>query len=201
MTPFALGETALIVVDMQRGFSPLCPDELPMAGSLELIPRINQLLELNWRQIHASQDWHPANHRSFLGNRDNHYPPHCVQGTPGCEFLPGLHTHRFHAIWRKGFDSEFEAYAVTAQHPEFGALLVLGGIKRVFICGLATNICCYSTARDLRHEHLNVAIIEDASAGIDIPSANLFQEQAKEEGLKIGISYVTSAQVFAGAQA
>jgi hypothetical protein len=34
--------------------------------------------------------------------------------TPGAEFLPGLHTDRFGAIWRKGYDANFEAYAVTA---------------------------------------------------------------------------------------
>ena len=72
-------------------------------GGLEIVWAVNQLLHLPFRRIDASQDWHPPDHCSFLGRRDNHYPPHCVIGTPGAEFLPGLHTERFHTIWRKGF--------------------------------------------------------------------------------------------------
>lgn len=199
MSPITLSKAALIVVDMQRGFSPLCPDELPITGALEIVPVVNTLLSLGWQQIHASQDWHPPDHCSFLGQRDNHYPPHCVQGTPGAEFLPGLQTQRFQAIWRKGFAKDFEAYAVTAQHHQFGALLVLSGIRHVFICGLAKNICCFETARDLRRENLDVSLVEDASAGIDVPSVNLYQDQAKQQGLALGIRYVASRDVIASA--
>src|SRR4051794_37060490 len=117
MTPLALRACALLVVDAQQGFSPLCPEELPVPGALEIVPRVNRLLALPWSRIDASQDWHPADHRSFLGRADNLYPPHCLQGTRGAEFLPGLQTERFHAIWRKGYLRDVEAYAVTAQHP------------------------------------------------------------------------------------
>ena len=199
MQAFSLATAALVVVDMQRGFSPLCPEELPIQGALEIIPAVNRLLELGWRQIHASQDWHPANHRSFLGRRDNHYPPHCVQGTDGADFLPGLHTDRFQAIWRKGYQADFEAYAITAQHPQFGSLLISSGIHRVFICGLATNICCYFTARDLRRDGLEVSIVEDGCAGIDVPSANLFQADARRDGQALGIEYIRAADIMSNA--
>ena len=111
--------------------------------------------------------------------------------------MPGLHTERFHAIWRKGFDRDFEAYAVTAQHPGFPAVLRASGITTAIVCGLATNICCFYTARDLCRERFRVLLVEDASAGIDVPSANLFQEGAKQEGQQAGIEYVTGAEVFA----
>jgi hypothetical protein len=35
-------------------------------------------------------------------------------GTPGAEFLSGLRTNRFGTIWRKGYDCDNEAYALTA---------------------------------------------------------------------------------------
>src|SRR5207249_882740 len=127
MMPIRLRESGLLVVDAQRGFTSLCPKELPVPSGLDIVPAINRLLELPWSRIDASQDWHPPNHCSFLGQRDNLYPPHCVAGTPGAEFLPSLRTERFHAIWRKGFDPNFEAYAVTAQHPGFAGLLRAGG--------------------------------------------------------------------------
>jgi nicotinamidase/pyrazinamidase len=39
-------------------------------------------------------------------------------------------------------------------------------------------------------------MIEDASAGIDIPAANLFQAAAKREGRTLGIEYVASSQLL-----
>ena len=182
--------SALLVVDVQRGFTSLCPAELPVPGGLEIVPNVNRLLDLPWKRIDASQDWHPPDHCSFLGRRDNLYPPHCVIGTPGAEFLPGLHTERFHAIWRKGYDRDFEAYAVTAQHPGYVVLLKSENIAAVTICGIATNICCFFAARDLRRAGFEVSIVEDASAALDVPAAGLFQAKAKEEGIGLGIRYV-----------
>jgi len=199
MEPIRLRESALLVVDAQQGFTELCPKELPVPGGLAIVPNVNRLLELPWRRIDASQDWHPPDHRSFHGRRDGYYPPHCVAGTRGAEFLPGLRTERFHTIWRKGFDPDFEAYALTAQHAAYPALLRGCGIRTVAVCGLAANICCFYAARDLRREGLRVLLVEDASAGIDVPAAGLFQKQARQEGRALGIEYATTAQVLQGA--
>jgi nicotinamidase/pyrazinamidase len=181
--------SSLLVVDMQCGFTSLCPAELPVPGGLEIVPNVNRLLDLPWARIDASIDWHPPDHCSFLGQRDNLYPPHCVAGTRGAEFLPGLKVERLHAIWRKGFQRDFEAYAVTAQHPGMPALLRATGIDTVVVCGIATNICCFFAARDLRKAGFGVTMVEDASAGIDVPAAGLFQAKAKEDGQRLGIRY------------
>jgi nicotinamidase/pyrazinamidase len=187
--------SSLLVVDAQQGFTSLCPQELPVPGGLEIVAPINRLLELPWRRIDASQDWHPPDHCSFLGQRDNLYPPHCVAGTRGAEFIPGLHTEHFHTIWRKGYERDRDAYAVTAQHPGLSALLRADGIEEVVVCGLATNICCYYAARDLRRKGFRVTMVEDASAGIDVPAANLYQERARADGLQLGIQYRTTDQL------
>jgi nicotinamidase/pyrazinamidase len=201
MQPVDLHKSALLVVDVQRGFTTLCPTELPVPGGLEIVPQVNCLLALRWARIDASADWHPPNHRSFLGRRDNLYPPHCVAGTPGADFLPGLHTERFHTIWHKGYDADFEAYAITAQHPGFPSLLTGHGIGTVAVCGLATNICCFFAARDLRQAGFRVLLVEDASAGIDVPAAGLFQDRARAEGQQLGMEYVTTAKVIAATTA
>jgi nicotinamidase/pyrazinamidase len=196
MAPLDLSRSALLVVDAQRGFSELCPAELPVPGALAIVPAVNRLLELPWARIDASQDWHPPDHCSFLGQRDNLYPPHCVQGTEGAEFLPGLNTPRLQTIWRKGFQRGFEAYALTAQHPGYVALLRASGIEAVAVCGVATNICCFFAARDLRRAGFRVLMAEDASAGIDVPAAGLYQAKARAEGVAEGVEYVTTAEVL-----
>ncbi len=195
MDTLSLQTTSLLVVDAQRGFTSLCPKELPVPGGVEIVPNVNRLLALRWRRIDASQDWHPPNHCSFLGQRYNLYPPHCVMETPGAEFLPGLYTERFHAIWRKGFDPDFEAYAVTAQHPAFIETLRGSGVAAAVVCGIATNICCFFAAKDLRQAGFRVFMVEDASAGIDVPAANLYQAKAKAEGQQLGIQYVSTQEI------
>lgn len=192
MPPLDYPTSALLVVDVQEGFTALRPAELPVPGGVEIVPAIDRLLALPWRRIDASQDWHPPDHRSFLGQRDGLYAPHCVIGTPGAEFVPGLDTRRFHAIWRKGYDRDFEAYAITAQHPGYVALLKADGVSTVAVCGIATNICCFFAACDLRRAGFRVLMVEDACAGIDVPAAGLYQAKAKEEGLALGIEYVES---------
>jgi nicotinamidase/pyrazinamidase len=189
-------EISLLAVDLQKGFTTLCPKELPVPGGLEIVPQVNRLLALPWARIDASQDWHPPDHCSFLGRRDNLYPPHCVIGTPGAEFLPGLNTERFHAIWRKGFERDRDAYAVTAQHPAFVDLLRASRVRTVVVCGIATNICCFYSARDLRRAGFDVLLVEDASAGIDVPAADLFQDRARAEGQHLGIRYLATADLL-----
>jgi nicotinamidase/pyrazinamidase len=187
--------TSLLVVDVQQGFTVLRPAELPVPGGLEIVPRVNELMDLPFARIDATQDWHPPDHCSFLGRRDNLYPPHCVAGTLGAEFLPGLHTDRFSTVWRKGYDRDFEAYAVTAQHRAFAGFLKASGVTTVVVCGIATNICCFFAARDLVAAGFAVWMAEDASAGIDVPAAGLFQAKAKDEGLALGLRYVTVRNV------
>src|SRR6266567_4768834 len=135
MTSISLKKSGLLVVDVQQGFTTLCPGELPVPGGLEIVPNVNRLLALPWKRIDASQDWHPPDHRSFFGRADNLYPPHCVAGTAGAEFLPGLETECFHAVWRKGYQAGFEAYAVTAQHPGMIDLYRRESIGAVVVCG------------------------------------------------------------------
>jgi nicotinamidase/pyrazinamidase len=190
--------TSLLVVDAQQGFTELCPAELPIPGGLAIVPGVNALLALPFARIDATQDWHPDDHCSFLGRRDNLYSPHCVIGTPGADFLPGLRTDRFSAVWRKGYDRDFEAYGVTAQHPAFAGFLRESGITSVVVCGLAVNICCFFAARDLKQAGFDVWLAEDASAGIDVPTAGLYQVKAKEEGCTLGIRYVSAAEVAEG---
>ena len=197
MSTIDFATTSFLAVDVQRGFSTLCPAELPVPGALEIIPKLNQLLALPWARIDASQDWHPPDHCSFLGRRDNLYPPHCVAGTPGAEFLPGLDTLRFQTIWRKGFERDRDAYAVTAQHPAFVELLRASGVRTVVIAGLALNICCFHSAQELRKAGFDVWMVEDASAGIDVPKACLFQAKAKEEAQAGGVRYVQTEFLIA----
>ena len=70
-----------------------------------------------------------------------------------------------------------------------------GALATVIVCGIATNICCFFAARDLKLAGFEIWMIEDASAGIDVPAAGLYQAKAKEEGQSLGIRYATVKEV------
>jgi nicotinamidase/pyrazinamidase len=192
--PYLINRGCLLVVDALRGFTTLCPDELPIPGGLEIVAPINRLLELPWARVDAAQDWHPPDHCSFLPQGGN-YPPHYVMGSNGAEFLPRLRTERFQRIWRKGFCKDRDALSLLLQYPGYAALLRLE-VEAVFVCGLALNICCHLTALDLRMHGLQVFLIEDASAGIDVPQAGFYQANARAEAAQTGMSYVRIADLI-----
>ncbi len=114
---------ALILVDVQNDFTVGGALEVPGGdGIIEPINRIQERFEL----VIATQDWHPSDHASFASNHkgkepfdviDLHgieqtlWPDHCVQGSKGAQFHPGLETNRIEAIFRKGMAREIDSYS------------------------------------------------------------------------------------------
>ena len=89
---------ALLLVDIQNDFIP--GGALAVAGGDEIIPVVN-LLQPHFELVVATQDWHPAGHKSFASSHPGKnpfekvvlgemeqvlWPDHCVQGTQGAEF-------------------------------------------------------------------------------------------------------------------
>ncbi|MEM8759750.1 MAG: isochorismatase family protein, partial [Pseudomonadota bacterium] len=93
---------ALIIVDMQNDF---CEGgALAVAGGDALVPDINALAR-RFGTVVMTQDWHPAGHSSFASSHPGRapfeqiempygaqtlWPDHCVQGSEGAAFHPGL---------------------------------------------------------------------------------------------------------------
>ncbi len=93
--------TAVIDVDPEKGFSELCPNELPVAGALDIVPELLKnhakgRLKLVSRDLHPPKAaWDaetPANMLEPVGlpNVDVKWNRHCVLGTTGVELLDGL---------------------------------------------------------------------------------------------------------------
>ena len=72
---------ALIVVDVQKGFTP--GGNLAVAGADQIILNINQLGQY-FSNIVLTQDWHPENHISFAA----HHPDKAAYDTIQLEYGP-----------------------------------------------------------------------------------------------------------------
>jgi nicotinamidase/pyrazinamidase len=153
---------ALLVVDVQNDFC--AGGALAVPGGDDVVEVINWLMP-NFDHILATQDFHPPGHSSFV-EQGGPWPQHCVAGTVGAEFHPGLDTDKVEAIVQKGTDVDTDGYsgfAGTNLADRLGRL----GIIRVFVTGLATDYCVRATALEAIDNGFDVVVVTDAIAAVD----------------------------------
>jgi nicotinamidase/pyrazinamidase len=139
----------------------------------DVVPVINRLLGLtDWLTV-ATRDWHPADHCSFKA-QGGIWPPHCVAGTDGAAFHPALDQARIGTVVSKAVTRDAEAYS-GFQGTDLAARLAARGVRRVFVCGLATDYCVKATALDARRSGLDVVVIEDAIRGVEVAPGDCAQ--------------------------
>lgn len=177
--------TALIVVDVQNDF---CPGgSLAVAGGDEIVPLVNELGR-RFAMVVLTQDWHPAGHSSFASSHPGKvpfetvampygtqvlWPDHCVQGSDGAAFHPGLDLAMAQAVIRKGCRREVDSYSgfVEADRTTptgLGGYLKERGVARVMVVGLATDFCVNWTAQDAARHGFETFVVEEACRAIDL---------------------------------
>jgi nicotinamidase/pyrazinamidase len=195
---------ALLVVDIQNDF---CPGgALDVREGNAIIPIINELMP-QFELVVGTQDWHPANHKSFAANHPWRkpgqvidlngldqilWPIHCVQGNFGSEFHPALDTEHFEAIFRKGTDPEIDSYSAffdNGQRKETGLAGYLKGrkISELFVAGLATDYCVKYSVLDALQLGFPTTLIADATRGVELEAGDTQKalEAMEEAGAKI----------------
>jgi nicotinamidase/pyrazinamidase len=178
-------DEALIVIDVQNDF---CPGgSLAVAGGDEIVPGINALLA-DFGCVVLTQDWHPASHTSFAANQPGHqafevikmpygpqvlWPVHCVQGSAGAEFHPGLATDPAQLAIRKGFRAQIDSYSAFFENDHatptgLDGYLRNRGIAKLTMVGLATDFCVNFSAQDAARLGFEVTVIEALCRAIDL---------------------------------
>lgn len=100
------------------------------------------------------------------------WPDHCVQGTAGAAFHPGLDRAPAELVLRKGFRREIDSYSGFFENDRTTATGLAGylrerGFGRVFLCGLALDFCVRYSAEDAVGCGFEAVVIEDACRAID----------------------------------
>lgn len=180
-----MADKALIVVDVQNDF---CPGgALGVAGGDEIVPMINGLIG-RFEHVVLTQDWHPAGHSSFASSHPGKnpfemiampygaqtlWPDHCVQGSAGAQFHPALEWTRAELLIRKGFRPQIDSYSAFFENDRRTPTGLSGylrdrGIKKVTLCGLATDFCVAFSALDAVTQGFSTSVVLDACRGIDL---------------------------------
>lgn len=166
------GRDALVVVDLQNDF---CPEgALAVKDGDAIVPVVNRYLERFARAgapVFLTRDWHPAvtTHFQAYGGI---WPPHCVQGTRGAEFHPGLTPPARAEVVSKGMDPTRDSYSAFQAEDESGRplpdVLAARGIRRLYVGGLATDYCVRASALDALNGGFEVVLLTDAIGAVDL---------------------------------
>lgn len=197
---------ALIIIDLQNDFLP--GGSLAVNDGNLIIDRINQI-QKKYDIVVATQDWHPANHKSFASQYEDKnpfdvidlnginqtlWPDHCVQGTKGAELNEKLDITRIEAIFRKGTNPEIDSYSAFYDNNKKKSTGLHGylqelNVDQLFICGLAADYCVYYTAIDALNLGYSTTILDESTKAIDQERYDQIKEEFTKAGGKIS-SYI-----------
>jgi nicotinamidase/pyrazinamidase len=199
---------ALIIVDMQNDF--VAGGALAVKGGKELVPVINKL-QPRFDLVVATQDWHPVEHGSLADNHEDKkpgdivdlggiphhlWPTHCVQDTPGADFVPGLNRTKWAAVFQKGTDAEVDSYSGFFDNGKrhatgLGDYLKKRNVTEVYVVGIATDYCVKFTVLDAVALGFKVYLIQDACRGVNLHPTDV--DQAIEQ-MRIAGAWITQSE-------
>jgi nicotinamidase/pyrazinamidase len=184
-------EEALLIVDVQVDFLP--GGGLPVPLGDEVVPVLNRYIEAARGKgvpVFASRDWHPERHCSFRA-QGGPWPPHCVAGSPGAEFAPGLKLPPDAGLVSKATREAPDAYSAFSGTDLARRLRELG-VKRLLVGGLATDYCVVNTVRDALVAGFEVRLLTDAIRAVDVQPGD--GERAEREMRAAGAVPMTLAE-------
>jgi nicotinamidase/pyrazinamidase len=167
-------ETALIVVDVQNDFAHPGGSLYVREGEA-VVPVANDQIaaaEGTGALVVYTQDWHPESTPHF--EKDGGlWPVHCVQDSWGAMFHPDLRV--VGDVVRKGTRGEDGYSAFSVRDPLSGdtaptvlhGTLAERGVRRIVICGLATDFCVVETVTDGRELGYPVAVVRAGVRAVD----------------------------------
>lgn len=152
---------ALLIVDVQNDF---CQGgALGVKDGDNVVPVINSIID-KFDIVISSQDWHPEESIHF-----RKWPPHCIAGTHGADFHPGLKSDKISLKLRKGTDNVDDGYsAFEATNVSLAGFLQENEISTLYICGLTTDYCVKTTALDAVNLGFHTYVITDAIKPVNV---------------------------------
>jgi nicotinamidase/pyrazinamidase len=185
---------ALLVTDVQNDFLP--GGRLAVPGGDAVVPPLNRCIAA-WQArglpVFASRDWHPAGHCSFR-EQGGPWPVHCVAGSAGAAFAPGLRLPASAIVISKATRADREAYSAF-EGTDLAERLRALGVRRIFVGGLATDYCILNTVRDALAHGWAAVVLADAIRAVDVHPDD--GRKAEDEMRRLGAVLVDSAGLLA----
>jgi nicotinamidase/pyrazinamidase len=151
----------LLIVDLQNDFC--TGGALAVSGADEIIVSINRIMK-KFDRVVASRDMHPPGSRHF-----EKWPVHCVHGTSGAEFHPGLAVACIDCFIEKGTTMQDDGYSdFESTNLDLAAYLREQAVDELFVCGLATDYCVKETVLDALRRGFTTSVLADCIRAVDL---------------------------------
>ena len=167
--------TALLVIDMQNYFRVVAGPVLPNVLSLIETCRTRGIRILFTRHGHRDPERDGGMLRIWWGDL-------ILFGSPEWELIRELDPSEGEPIIDK---TRYSAFFKTSLDEQLRA----GGINDLIVCGVMTNCCCETTARDAFVRDYRVFFVSDATA-----AANQELQLATLKNLAYGFAYVVATE-------
>lgn len=172
---------ALLIVDVQNDFCPGGALEVPEGDAV--VPVLNRWID-DAREvgipIFASRDWHPVDHTSF-DRQGGPWPRHCVQDTEGARFHPDLKLPDDAIRVSKATAFDVDAYSAF-DGTGLAGYLRQRDIKRLWIGGLAEDVCVRATVKDACSEGFETHLITNATRAVNPEKSARVRAEMQEAG-------------------
>jgi len=179
---------ALIIIDIQKDFCPR--GALPVKEGDAIIPVVNRYIKAFAKKklpIFVVRDIHPKETKHFKAY-GGLLPPHCIEGTKGAEFHPGLKVPKEAIIMTKGMDAEKSSFSAFHAHDPNGMellnLLKILGVNEVYVGGFTTDFGVRFSGIDALRHGFKVFLLVDAVKGYNIDPND--SEKAIAEMVNLG---------------
>lgn len=193
--PYAIRrDDALVIVDVQHDFLP--GGALGVADGERIFEPIDELAP-RFTRVYATRDLHPAGHSSFA-QQGGPWPVHCVAGSHGAAFDERLNLDDVDVVIDKGTARDTDGYSGFAA-TTLESDLREHGVRRIFVCGLATDYCVKATALDAKAAGFEVVVLADASAAVNVEPGD--EGSALDELRRAGVAVAQAADVAGGSAA
>lgn len=185
-------------VDAQKGFTPLCPDELPVPDGDKIVTALNEMatradIRVASKDAHCSQAvWIVDKTSDMLQplsyvNADKTWLAHCIIGSRGFELLDGLPKPEQYDffVW-KGIEPEMHPYGACyhdlQENLSTGVIEYLqrNEVEQIMVGGLALDYCVKTTAVQLAKAGFQVLVLLEATKAISKDTAEQAILQMKQ---------------------
>lgn len=172
---------ALLIVDVQNDF---CPGgALAVPDGDAVVPVLNHWITVAREvgiPIFASRDWHPVDHISFE-QQGGPWPVHCLQDSEGARFHPALELPDDAIRVSKATAFDADAYSAF-DGTGLAGYLRQREVKRLWIGGLAEDVCVLATVKDACSEGFETHLIADATRPVDSDKSARVRDEMREAG-------------------
>lgn len=165
---------ALLIVDVQNDFTE--GGALATVGGAQVAKDITSHLREHggdYSVVLASRDWHdPDNdnggHFADAPDFVDSWPRHCVAGTPGADFDPGLDTSFIDVEVRKGQGApHYSAFQGVTQAGQYLIeVLASRDVEDLDIVGIATDHCVRASALDALAAGIQVRVLDALTSAV-----------------------------------